>query len=204
MALEEAKTKGNYLNVLADGKFHQEVPEGTEGAVLREYETSDGTKGSKLEKLFNSVSGKITKVDIYDGTFAKSLLLTIEDEGCEPVVVSFNTNSNFGEDMLKKLFSINMDEPVKIAPYSVTDETSGKSKRGVSVIQNGEKLKSFFHSYDALTKKSSPINGYPDVPKQKGKKAISSDEWKIYFAQARVFMLEQVAEKFKIEEKVPF
>ena len=41
------KPKGRFISILADGKFHETVKEGTEGAVEREYETSDGKTGKK-------------------------------------------------------------------------------------------------------------------------------------------------------------
>jgi len=202
MATEEARPTANYYNVLADGKFHLTVPEGTEGAILRTFETSDGATGSKWEKIYQSVSGLITKVEFYDGHFGKNLLLTIEDEGFEPLVVSLGTGTSFGEDMLKKLLAIDIMQPVKLVPYALVDEKTKRTKKGMTVYQNGEKVTSYFHTYDKETKKTTNINGYPHVPVAKGKKLISSDEWKMHFMQARLFMIEQVMERFGLSEEM--
>lgn len=197
--VEESKPKTNYYNVLADGKFHLEVPEGTEGAVVREYETSDGKKGSKIEKLFQSISGKLTKVALWDGNFGQSLLLTIEDEGEAPLTISLSTSSNYGEDMLKKLPNINLDLPVKLVPYCLEDEKTKRTKKGVTVYQGVEKIQSYYTYKDPATGKISNVNGYPHVPTGKGKKAPTKDDWKVHFISARKVMLEKVIEMFNVE-----
>lgn len=194
MALNNTREEKIYATVLSDGKIHVSVPEGTEGSVVREYETSDGKSGSKTEMIYTELVGTITKVDFFEGDFGKSLLLTVADGETKPVVLSLSTSSNFGEDMMKKLPAIDMDQPVIIAPYSFDDE-KGKKKRGVTVTQDGTKLTNFF--FDSEAKKN--LHGYPEIPKAKGKKVISKDEWKIYFAQARVFLCDYIAEKFGID-----
>lgn len=195
----EARETENYYNVLADGKFHCTVSEGTEGAILRKYETSAGTQGEKWEKQYQDLSGMITKVDTFDGLFGKNLLITLTDEEGS-MIVSLSTASNFGEDMLKKLLNIDLTKEVKFVPYSFTDD-KGKSKKGITVYQDGEKVQSWFHSYDSVTKKTTEIKGYPKAPKAKAGKVISSDEWKLFFMTARLFMIGVVEEKFKIEAK---
>jgi len=197
MAKTEARESEDFYNVLADGKFHITVPEGTDDAVLRKYETSTGEEGEKWEKVYQDLSGTITKVDMFEGKYGKNLLLSMKDDDGE-FVVSLGTSSNFGEDMLKKLLSVDLTKEVKLAPYSFIDETTKKAKRGVTVTQGGVKIQSYFHSYDAETKKTKEINGYPVAPKAKANKVISSDEWKMYFMQARLFMIGVLEEKFQI------
>lgn len=197
MALNKSDDK-NYLSVLADGKLHLTVPEGTEGAVKRSYETSDGKTGEKWEFVFKDVSGMITKVGFYEGDYGKQLQLTIEDGDEKPVVLSLSTSQNYGEDMMKKLLNIDLSKPVKLAPYSFTDD-KGKLRKGISVIQEEVKIKNYF--YDEAKGKN--INGYPEPKMPKGKKTLSKDEWKLYFMQARMFLIEKITEHFKIEESHP-
>ena len=104
----ETKTRDNkkYLSVLADGKFHQTVPEGTEGAVTRKYKDKDDVEQTKIELVFNEVSGIITKISFEDGQYGKNLQLEIDSDG----IVSLNTASNFGEDMMK----IEISDSVKV------------------------------------------------------------------------------------------
>lgn len=191
MAHTESKESVIYFNVLADGKFHQTVSEGTEGATLRTYETSDGKEGSKWEKIYSDISGKITNIEFADGNYGKLLMLTIEDEGYEPVVVSFNCNSNFGEDMLHKLLNINRELPVKLVPYSFTDD-KGKSRKGITVTQGDVKIQSSFKQYSEDTKEVTFMEGFPKMPKAKTGKTVSSDEWKVWFATSRLFMIDHI------------
>lgn len=209
MAYKENREQGTYFNLMSDGKFHQVVQHTVEGAVLREGVTKDGTPYSKWEKIYQDISGIITKVDFYEGDYGKNLLLKIEDEGYEPVTVSVNVTSNFAEDIMKKLLNIDMSKPVKLVPYVIENKDTGKTKKGVAIYQgqdesgkflkeNENKIQSFFHEYDPETKTTTPKNGFPPLPKAKKGKTISSDEWKIYFSQCRLFMIEKIEEHFGI------
>jgi hypothetical protein len=109
--------------------------------------------------------------------------------------------------MMKKLLAVNMDLPVKLVPYSFIDD-KGKTRKGMSVYQNfyidelgkpqGDKIKSYFQEGEG--KETKNINGYPDAPKAKAGKTISTDEWKMYFMQARLFMIEKITETLKLED----
>ena len=198
MARTESRDNVDYFNVMADGKFHQEVAEGTEGAVFREGDTKDGKHYAKWEKLFQDVSGMITKVEFYEGNYGKNLNLTIEDEGYEPTIVSFKTGDQFGEDMLKKLLNIDLSKPVILAPYAFKTD-AGKNKNGVTVTQNGVKIQSYFHDYDEATKTTTVKNGYPKAPVAKKGKTISADEWKLFFGQARLFMINHIEDKLGLD-----
>ena len=44
-----------FITVLSDGKFHQDVPEGTMNSVIREYEDSEGEKKQKRELVFKKM-----------------------------------------------------------------------------------------------------------------------------------------------------
>lgn len=187
-----------FASVLADGKIHVSVPEGTEGAVIREYETSDGKKGTKTEFVFTELIGKIQRIDFREGEYGKQLLVVVADEGDEkPITLALSTESNFGEDLMKKLPGVDLKKMVKLAPFSFADD-KGKKRRGITVMQDGDKkLTDYF--YDKENEKK--LHGYPEVPKPSVKgKPISKAQWKIYFAQAREFLVEFTTEHFKVGE----
>lgn len=198
MAVVEKKDAGIFLSVLADGEFHMTVPEGTPGAVKRVYKTSTGEEGFKWEKVITEVSGIISKVEFHEGDYGKNLNLTITDGDDEPLIVSLSTASNFGEDMMKKLLSINLELPVRLVPYAFVDD-KGKTRKGVTVYQSDEKIKNYFQEGEG--KETKNINGYPDAPKAKAGKTVSTDEWKMYFMQARLFMIDTITEKLNLESK---
>lgn len=186
---EAGRPKLPLMSILSsDGTLRLQVPEGTEGCVRREYETSDGTKGVKHELVFKSLSGKITNMDEFDGDYGTSLLVTLTYDGGEDII-AFSTGTPFGEDFMKKLPNINLEEFVTIQPYSFTDDTS-KLRKGLSIKQGDEKIMNFFSEKDGDNWKN--LHGYPD-PTGDEKNA---DDWKLYFLQARKFLLEYTRENF--------
>lgn len=183
MALKNTRSDNTFVTILSDGTLRVTVPEGTDGAVKREYETSDGKKGVKYEHVFTELFGMIKKINFFEGSYGKSLQIIVEDNG-EEYNLSVNTESNFGEDLMKKLPSVDMKKPVLIVPYSFDDE-KGKKKRGVTISQDGKKIQNFF--LDKETNKSK--SGYPEVPKKK----MTKDDWKLYFMNARIFLIEYIS-----------
>lgn len=190
MQTEKREDVKKFLIVLADGKFHQTVPEGTEGAIVRTYEDKDGVEKTKTEIVWDEVTGKITKMSFEDGDFGKNLQLEIDEDG----VISLGTASSFGEDLMKKIPAIDMSKEVKLVPYSFQDE-KGKSRKGISVYQDFEgktdkntwtKIDSFY--YDKEAKKD--INGIPTP--EGDTKSFDSDDWKMHFMVVRKFLIKEI------------
>lgn len=185
----EQSSKDEYYTILgSDGKFRLTVPEGTEKSVKRDYEDSAGVKGVKNELVFDKLSGKITNVAFHDGKFGKSLQVTLTDEVGD-MIISLNTATNFGEDAMKKLPNIDLTKVVSFTPYAFTDD-KGKLRKGISIVQDGKKITNYF--YDEAEKKN--LHGFP-TPKGDTKK-YSKDKWKIYFLEAREFLVEYITLKF--------
>lgn len=185
MQLEKREESKKFVTILADGKFHQQVPEGTEGAVVREYEDKEGFPQTKTELVFDEVSGKITKVSFNETEYGSSINVELDEDG----IVSMGTASSFGEDFMKKFKSIDLSKEVKLVPYAF--EAEGKSKKGVTVYQDDVKIES--HYYDKETKKS--INGMPEPEGDTSK--FKSDDWKIHFIQVRKFLIKEIEEVIK-------
>lgn len=170
-----------YISIKSDGRFHEKVNEGTEGAVLRKYELKDGTEGQKWELLYKDISNVYIKnVAFEDSDFGENVLVTLGDDEYE-VVWAENTASNFGTDFLKKLPNIDFSKPVSIKPYAFEDE-NGKDKRGVGVYQS-DKITDFFFDSETKTK----LHGFPEWPKE-DYKDMSKDDWKMYFLQVKMFL----------------
>lgn len=193
MALENTKQSNmTYVNVLSDGSMRVKVEETTPGAVKRDYETSDGKTGTKYELVYTQLSGLIKGIQFYEGDFGNMLQITIED-GDETFMLSLNTASPFGEDMMKKIPNIDMSKPVKLTPFSFDDD-SGKKRRGLTVTQEGVKVSNFF--FDPTKEGDERIvNGYPKPDFSAKKKGPTKDDWKIYFTGCRVFLTEYIEEK---------
>lgn len=185
------------MNILgSDGTLRLTVPEGTEGAVYREYETSDGKKGSKWELIFKSLSGKISNLQTHDGDYGMNLMLTLSYDGGEDTI-SIGTSTPFGEDFMKKLPNINLDEYIDFAPYAFTDD-SGKPRKGVSIKQGDTKIQNYFYKPNADgSKGGANVHGYPNPEGDTSK--YTKDDWKIYFMLARKFLMKYTEENFLVK-----
>lgn len=179
MEVKTHEASKKYLSVLADGHFHQSVPEGTEGAVVRTYEDKEGNEQTKTELVFNEVSGTITKLTFEDGNFGQNLEIELDGEG----VVSLPTSSNFGEDIMKKLPAVDLSKPVRLVPYAFED--AGKSKKGVTVYQDGAKVENYYWSAD----RKIAINGMPSAGDTSN---FKSDDWKMHFMVVRKFLVKEI------------
>ena len=172
-----------FLTILADGKFHQQVEEGTEGAVKREIKdkTTNEVTDTKFELIHDSVKGIITEVTIIEGKYGKNLQITIDTE-----VISLGVKTNFGEDMLKKLPSLDLLKEVILTPYSFLPKGEENKKKGITVYQDGIKVSSYY--YDIEKKES--INGCPEP--ENGGKGFDSDDWTNHFNVVRKFMIKEI------------
>ncbi len=185
----EVEKKGNYVSIFSDGTIRQKVAEGTDGAVLREYETSDGLTGKKWELVFNSIRARITGVDFIDGDYGTNLLLTFSEGGKEDIILSVPTASPFGEDVMKKLPNVDFSKSLWFKPYAFTDDKE-KLRKGVTIMQGADnKIENFF--FDKVNKKN--LHGFPE-PEGDEK---NSDDWKIYFAKARKFLVKYTEANIK-------
>ena len=184
--IEYDSPKATYFSVLADGKFHTTVPEGTEGAVRRDYETSDKKTGVKFERLAQSITGIIESLSIFEGDFGKNVILEFKtSEGVEPIIISLSSQSSYAEDFLKKLPNIDTAKEIELVPYAF--EADGKKKKGLTVYQDGKKISGAYHEQNPETKQFVTVKGYPAVPDDRT--GWDKEDWKIYFAQARKFLL---------------
>lgn len=186
----ERKDQNEYVSILADGSFRLSVPEGTEGAVVREYETSEGMKATKNELVLQAISGKVTKVDFVTTNYGTLLQITVSDEG-QDLIISTGTSSNFGTDLMKRLPSFDFSKNYRFAPYSFTND-DGKNVRGVSIIEgltfvkDASKIPNFF--WDA--KKEKVLHDFPQ-PKGDTKK-YTKNRWKSFFGDVEDFLIEYI------------
>ena len=208
MSREEKSKDGQYYTVIA-GEFRVQVPQDHPEAVRRDYELKDGTHGTKYERAVKALFGKITDVSFYEGDYGKNLLVTLDknEETGDTPVISVGVATNYGEDFLKKLPSINFEEEVRIRPFAWTPEDSTKERRGIEITMRDEeglfkkKVHDFFHDEN-----KNVLHDYPtpegDVEK------YDTEDWKIYFIKARKFLIkyaeENIVPKFSSTVKPSF
>ena len=191
--LENTRPDGVYVKILgSDGTFRVEVPEGTPNAVVREYEQDD-VKKIKHELVFHKMTGKIENITFRDGDYGRTIDLFIRNDKAL-YIVSINTANNYSSDIMKKLPNVNLEEVVVLNPYSFTGDT-GKNIKGVSILQDGEKVLSYFWD----KKKEEIINDFPVNDEDKKPEATATTKWKkywkAYFSDVEEFLVEYTEEK---------
>lgn len=187
MGLINTSDKSQKYATIVDGSIRIQVSEGFEGAVRRDYETKAGLKGTKWELAYEALEGKIERVIIKDAEWGKMLEVTIDG-----VILSMNTETNYAQDIMKKLPNVSVNDVVKFKPYAFEND-NGKKIKGMTIYQNGGKINSYFHKLDGDKKVS--VNGYPEPEGDKSK--YDSDDWKIYFVRVRKFLVNNTEEWIK-------
>lgn len=187
-ALSNKREEVNFIKIIAEtGKFHMEVPEGTEGAIIREGSVN-GKDYRKVEKTFDTLAGKIRTIDVKEGEYGTNLYIKISD-----IILGANTEGSFAQDLMKKIPNIDLNIDVILQPYSFTND-KGKDVRGVTVKQvigdEEVKIENFF--YDKKTKKEA--KGYPVFPTNWEK--YTKDQWKAYRLEVLVFLKKYITDNY--------
>lgn len=165
-----------YLSIVG-GNISQKVDKDTPKAKYREYELPDGTKGGKWEVLFTSWTGKIVNITFKETKIGEMCNIELED-----AVLSLNTSSRYFMDLACKLCSGDLKREFTFHPYDM-EVDGGKRKTGVSLQQDGVKLKNHFYNGTCN------LHGFPEVDKTK---TIKKTYWKTYFIEVADFLIEKL------------
>jgi len=207
MSEEIIDHKNTYFNII-NGEFRTRVTEDTEGAIAREYETKDGAKAVKWERPVSALKGVVTDIYFREGEYGKSVMIMLDEnsDGQTPVI-QLGVSSNYGEDFLKKLPNMKLDNEVMLRPYAF--EENSKEKRGIAVTQCDEEGNFTVKCYDYFIEMKevegknvyTQLHGYPTP--EKSNKEMDKEDWKIYFIQTRKFLVnyaeENILNKFTKE-----
>ena len=178
MELKSKFGSRTFISVLADGKFHQTVPEGTVNSIKREYEDKQGGKHSKIELVYDEASGYISKLSFNENEYGKSLNIEIDGDG----TISLNVESNFADDFMKKLPNVDLTQKVTLAPYAFEDDNK-RNRRGITIYQNGSKIENAFWDSEKKLPKG-------ELPKAEGDtEGFDKDDWKMHFMRVRKFLV---------------
>jgi hypothetical protein len=195
MGLKTDKDQKRYLYILKDGKLHEKAEEGAEGAKLRVHEKEDGTSIEKWEYSYPGIVGFVTDIKFYESDYGTNILVDIKDEDENEFVLSLKANSRYGESFMEALPNLDLTKEVDFTVYSFPDKKN-KDRRvqGVTIKQDGEKIKSYFKLYDEDTKTYSyPVKGYPTVDQKKAEK-YNNEKWKLHFASVNIWLQEYLVE----------
>lgn len=183
-----------YLSIV-QGTLRQKVDEKTKGAVEREYEVKDKSgatvKAKKWELIFMEWSGLIKDLNIKDTNYGEVLEIEFDD-----AILTINTESRYFQDFVKKIMGANINQTISIHPYDF--EADGKKLKGLSMEQNGEKLKNYYwNGTDNVA-----CNGIP-LPVG-DTKYFKKKDWQKYYLDLTIFLTEELKKvKDVIDKRVP-
>jgi len=156
-------------------------------------QNKDGENVYRLE--YTAVKGRIVGmenvVSEFNGKSVKYLNIRIED-GAEHFILVLERGDRYWSDFMMRLPMINIDEPVRMAPYAI--EEDGKFNQGISMQQHGEKV----------LRKWTKENGYEGGPPMAEQKEIN-DEVKWDFGNRNKWLEANVLEPAmaKLEASIP-
>jgi len=174
--------------LITQGKISQKVEESTPGAIRRDYELKDGTKGTKFVHYFKNWTGKVKDLRIKDGDFGQTLEIVFSD-----AILTLNTESRFFTDFCKKIMAVDINQPITVSPFDF--ESEGKRIVGMTVIQNDEKINSYYWDGEKNT------HNFPEPPKDKDE--MTKDDWKIYFINVKSFLLNEIQKQNEKIDRTP-
>lgn len=195
MGLERTTTGKTFVTIIGEQpQLRVATNAENPAAIKREYENPrTKEKGVKYELGYDRLSGHINDISIQKTNFGKQLHITLGD-----VVLSLSLEFSYAISLLKRLPNINFSKEITLVPYNF--ESDGKSRRGITVYQNDEKIPDYF--FDIENKKT--INGYPTPEGDTSK--FDSDDWKEYFIKCKKFLQTYLEENIvnKIEPEKDF
>lgn len=199
MAELRKRAQVKFAKILVDGKFHIECDENEEGATKRTVEAKTPGEVDKhyTEQLFDELAGNITSIEIKDGDYGRVLYISVDNE----IVITAGVSGSFGQDLLKKIPNIEINKEVVFTPYSFTAKDTGKSIKGVTIMQEGNKLSSFFQ--EGTGKDTKNLHGYPEVAKSKkpnpSEKTAWKKFWNKYFEEVEDFLVAYISKNHIIK-----
>jgi len=212
MALIETREKKNYISISSEAELRKVVPAGTLGAKERTYETkekdADGKfiTATKIEKTFESVSGKITDISFTTTDYGTLLQVTLKDSFLDDEeILSMSTSQSFAQDFMKKLPNIDLSKEITVKPFAFTPEGAKRELKGLTITQDGNKIEKSF--VEKQGDKFVNIMGYP-TPDEKlanEKNEMKRKEgWKRYFKDTEIFLVDYTTEHFvsKFDKKM--
>lgn len=170
------ESKKIYLSII-QGSLKQSVKEGTPNSERRDYELKDGTKGHKFELTYMEWYGRVRDLRLKDTKYGETLEVEFDD-----AILTIPVASRYFDDFMMKIPTANLNQTLSVHPYDF-EADDGKQKKGISIEQNGQKLKSYY--WNDVDQKN--CNGLP-LPKANAKKTYKKSDWQLYFLTRTNFL----------------
>jgi len=134
--LELAKNNQRIYLTPEDGVFAQKADKDTPNAVKVTYlDKRTKQEVTKYRIEYQSVEGLILNIKYRQTEYGDYYNVEFDD-----AVVSFKVGSPYFNSFVEKILNANIAEPVRLEAYDYIPKGKVKSKRGIGIVQKGEKL----------------------------------------------------------------
>jgi len=124
---------------VSDGQFVKRVKEPTEASQSRVNKNGVTVH----EERYRALTGTIVSAEIRDSDYGKDWSFKmVHEEGT--YVIQMPYGSRYATDLAKRFRNIRQGEAVRLMPWSLIDDKTGKKRSGLAVYQGGQKLEPFF------------------------------------------------------------
>lgn len=124
---------------VSDGQLVKRVKEPT--AMSQSRTNKNGV--TVHEERYKALTGKLIKSELRESQYGKDWSFTIAHEGGR-YVVQMPHGSRYATDFAKRFPNIDLNQDVKLQPWALVDEASGKKRAGISIYQGGQKVEPFY------------------------------------------------------------
>lgn len=138
MGLNKTTTDAIFLS-FKNNKIAQRVEEG--GKTIQTVNPRTGETITRNYNLFDSISGELKKVSLFEGKFGKNVKVSLLDDE-ELYVIDLPLNSDYCLDFLKRLPNLNLGQFIEVKPVSVKAEKEGQ----VILNKEGKPVYNFYTS----------------------------------------------------------
>ena len=124
---------------VSDGQFVKRVKEPTEASQSRVNKNGVTVH----EERYKALTGTIVSAEIRESDYGKDWSFKmVHEEGA--YVIQMPYGSRYATDLAKRFRNIRQGEAVRLMPWSLIDDKTGKKRSGLAVYQGGQKLEPFF------------------------------------------------------------
>jgi hypothetical protein len=124
---------------VSDGQFVKRVKEPTEASQSRVNKNGVTVH----EERYKALTGTIVSAEIRESDYGKDWSFKMVHEG-GAYVIQMPYGSRYATDLAKRFRNIRQGEAVRLMPWSLIDDKTGKKRSGLAVYQGGQKLEPFF------------------------------------------------------------
>lgn len=118
---------------VSDGAFVKRVKEPTEASTTRTNKNGQEVH----EERYKALTGRIVYAEIREGQYGKDWSFTVLHGGGK-YIIQMPYGSRYATDLAKRFRNLRTTEAIRLMPWMMTDETTGKKRSGLSLSQIGE------------------------------------------------------------------